>query len=159
MYTYCKMNMNEVYMNADAKMTIMMMIWWCVASLHSWHNSDDGGFNPIVRIGVFDVCDDSLVEGGWPSVHLMTIWYHMHSYDGAFHDMWHCICMVFLVNDVCDVDDTVMMTSCCPVYVLLFISFIMNCEYSPFCWCSPYHGQRTGTQEEQRKFEIALQSF
>ena len=37
--------------------------------------------------------------------YFMTIWYHMHFYDGAFHDMWHCICMYVLVIDVCEFND------------------------------------------------------
>ena len=96
----------------------------------------------------FDVCDGSLVEGLWPSVHIfVTIWYHMHFYDDAFHDMWHCICMDFLVMDVCDFNDMKWGFCCCLVYVLLFIPFIMDCKYSPFCWYFPYHGKWASTQE------------
>ena len=71
------------------------------------------------------------MEGLWPSVHFYDDLVPHAFYDGAFHDMWHCICMDFLMIDVCDVDDTVMMIFCCPVYVLLFIYFIMDCIYSP----------------------------
>ena len=57
-----------------------------------------GGFNPIVRIVVFDVCDGSLVEGLWPSVH-----YYDEMVPHAF--LWRCISWyVALHMHVCSCD-------------------------------------------------------
>ena len=38
-----------------------MILWWVASCIHGI-TFDDGGFNPIVRIEVFDVYDGSLVE-------------------------------------------------------------------------------------------------
>ena len=87
-------------MNADAS-------WWCIYDdmmmccvLHSWHTYDDGGFNPIVWIEVLTFMMCSLVEGWWPSVHYMTIWYPMHFYDVAFHSWWHNIIVLCWFDDL-----------------------------------------------------------
>ena len=50
-------------MNADAILVIFVDYVDVVASLHSWHVYDDGGFNPIVWIEVLLILLCSQVEG------------------------------------------------------------------------------------------------
>ena len=140
----------RIYMNADANGKLCWLCCCCCCILHSWHTCDDGGSNPIVWIGVLLIMLCSQVEGWWPSVHpWWWKWYHIHcSYEVAFHSNWHCMCMMWIV-EWCNVIFMIYYWWIVAVlfYVLEFISFIMDCIYSPFCWYFPYHGKWAGTQE------------
>ena len=60
------------------------------------------------------------------------IWYHMHVSDEvAFHSKWHCMYMSWWLICMCVLLRILWCCCCCPISILSFISFIMNCEYSP----------------------------
>ena len=149
MYICCKRGKNDVYMNVDAIMTILTMIWWRVASLHSWHNFDEGDFNPIVWIEVFDVCDGSLVEGLWPSVHdlwrigttcICTSWV---AFESHLSDCYYVVFVIYvcllLLYCILNFDAADVKKQCMFYEFLSNILFIMHLiiwyDISPFYIC------------------------
>ena len=132
------------YMNADAIWgfcwlcksccIIAFMAYYVGTSVRCWlqpHSVDWSDYVVLPCGGLMAQCPSH----DW-------IWYHMHVSDEvAFYSKRHCMCMSWWLIGRCVLLRILWWCCCCPINILSFISFIMNCEYSPcLLLCCPYLG-------------------